>query len=171
MSVIQKKICLLGDFAVGKTSLVRQFVEGRFDDRYIGTIGVKVSRKSLSRPYGSLNLLVWDMTGGKEIGSPHRTSYLQGAAGAIIVCDLTRRETLNVFERYAQEMHILNPQTSLTFVGNKVDMVESRVVSESDLQAVCRDLAVESYFITSAKTGEQVENAFLNLAEQIEAKI
>ena len=169
MSVIQKKICLLGDFAVGKTSLIRRLVEGRFDDRYMGTIGVKVSRKPLSRPYGILNLLIWDMTGSKEVGSQSRASYLHGAAGALIVCDLTRRETLKTFESYARQMQKLNPQTSLVFVGNKVDLVNERTILNSELQAVCTALAVESYFLTSAKLGEQVENAFLRLAEQIEA--
>jgi GTPase SAR1 family protein len=61
--VIQAKICLLGDFAVGKTSLVRQFVEGRFDEKYLSTIGVKVSRKIVSRPNLELHFLLWDLAG------------------------------------------------------------------------------------------------------------
>ncbi|MBK8429800.1 MAG: hypothetical protein IPL28_00260 [Chloroflexi bacterium] len=61
MNTIQKKVCLLGDFAVGKTSLVRRFVEGRFDDRYLSTIGVKISRKTITRAEYILNLLVWDL--------------------------------------------------------------------------------------------------------------
>ncbi len=101
MNEIQKKVCLLGDFAVGKTSLVRRFVEGRFDDKYLSTIGVKISRKTLARPYGALHLIVWDLAGGEEFGA--ESSYLRGAAGALIVGDLTRRETLESFERYAAD--------------------------------------------------------------------
>jgi small GTP-binding protein len=170
MPVIQKKICLLGDFAVGKTSLVRRFVEGRFDDRYLGTIGVKISRKALTRPYGEMNLLVWDMTGGEELGTQSRVSYLRGAAGALIVCDLTRHETLEVFRRYSQQMRMLNPKTSLVFVGNKVDLRAERMVSDAELHAICTTLGSATYFLTSAKVGDQVEAAFLHLTELIEAQ-
>jgi small GTP-binding protein len=170
MPVIQKKICLLGDFAVGKTSLVRRFVEGRFDDRYLGTIGVKISRKTIARPYGELNLLVWDMTGGEELGTQSRASYLRGAAGAIIVCDLTRHETLEIFRRYTHQMRTLNPKTSLVFVGNKVDLIAERNISDTEMQAICATLGSDTYFLSSAKTGEQVETVFLHLADQIEAQ-
>ena len=66
MHTVQKKVCLLGDFAVGKTSLIRRFVEGRFDDRYLSTIGVKISRKTVTRADHLLNLLIWDLAGGDE---------------------------------------------------------------------------------------------------------
>ncbi len=112
-TVVQKKICMLGDFAVGKTSLMRRFVEGKFDDKYMSTIGVKISRKIIFRSYGQLNLLVWDMTGGDDFGTQARSSYLRGASAALVVCDLSRRETLTVLERYAQQMQQLNPQTPL----------------------------------------------------------
>ena len=167
MPIIQKKICLLGDFAVGKTSLVRKFVEGRFDDRYLSTIGVKISRKTLARPYGDLNLLVWDLAGGDEFSA--QSSYLRGAAGALIVCDLTRRETLAAFERYARQVRALIATTPLVFVGNKVDLVAERAISDADLQDACTPPG-GPYFLSSAKTGEQVEAAFLRLAEQLEAR-
>lgn len=88
MKVVQKKVCLLGDFAVGKTSLVRRFVEGHFEDKYLSTIGVKVARKSLDRDETKLNLLIWDLVGGNEF-SRSETGYLLGTAGALVVCDLT----------------------------------------------------------------------------------
>jgi small GTP-binding protein len=160
----------LGDFAVGKSSLMRRFVEGRFDDRYFSTIGVKISRKVIFRPYGQLNLLLWDMTGGDEIGSQARSSYLRGASGALVVCDLTRRETLTVFERYAQQMRTLNPQTALVLIGNKVDLVADRAISDADLQTVCTMLGSDRFFLSSAKTGAQVDEAFLYLASLIEPK-
>ncbi|HNO94753.1 MAG TPA: hypothetical protein PKJ84_11315, partial [Anaerolineales bacterium] len=74
MTTIQKKICLLGDFGVGKTSLVQRFVEGRFDDKYLSTMGVKISRKTLKRSYGKLNLLIWDVAGSNGFESSG-TSY------------------------------------------------------------------------------------------------
>jgi small GTP-binding protein len=169
-NVVQKKICMLGDFAVGKTSLMRRFVEDRFDDKYMSTIGVKISRKTIFRPYGQLNLLLWDMTGGDDLGTQSRASYLRGASGAMVVCDLTRRETLTVLERYAHQMRTLNPQTTLVLIGNKMDMLASRTISDADLQAVCNSLGSETFFLTSAKIGTQVETAFLHLAEKLEAQ-
>lgn len=165
MPAAQKKICLLGDFAVGKTSLVRRFVEGRFDDRYLSTIGVKISRRTLARSYGDLNLIVWDLAGGDEFGA--QSAYLRGAAGALIVCDLTRRETLGAFERYAVQVRTVNPNAALVFVGNKIDLVEQRAISDADLQETCAMFG-GPYLLCSAKTGEQVEAAFLSLAGALE---
>jgi len=170
-TVVQKKICMLGDFAVGKTSLMRRFVEGKFDDKYMSTIGVKISRKIIFRSYGQLNLLVWDMTGGDDFGTQARSSYLRGASAALVVCDLSRRETLTVLERYAQQMQQLNPQTPLVLIGNKIDLIAERAISDDDLRAVATSLGSETFFLTSAKTGAQVEEAFLHIAENIEPKL
>ena len=167
MTVIQKKICLLGDFAVGKTSLVRRYVEGRFDDRYLSTIGVKISRKTLARSYGDLNLLVWDLAGSDEFSS--QASYLRGAAGALVVCDLTRRETLAAFERYAHQLRSLNGAVPLVFVANKSDLPSERVLSDADLQAACAGLG-EPPLLTSARTGDNVEAAFIRLAACLDAQ-
>ena len=166
MKIVQKKVCLLGDFAVGKTSLVRQFVEGRFDDRYLSTIGVKVSRKTVLRPDYQLNLLVWDLVGGNEF-SRSETGYMVGTAGALIVCDLTRVDTLEALTRYANQVRTVNPDVSLLFLGNKVDLLEKRAITEEQLTAVTNEFN-GSYLFTSAKTGENVEAAFMQLAGLIE---
>ena len=96
MKAISKKVCLLGDFAVGKTSLVRRFVLNIFEDRYLSTIGVKVSRKTVVTPGPGdlieLTLMLWDLAGSEEFDQV-RASYLRGASGAVLVCDLTRPET------------------------------------------------------------------------------
>ena len=171
MRIIQKKICLLGDFAVGKTSLVRQFIEGRFDDKYHSTIGVKISRKTFSRPYGELHLLVWDLVGSSSgLASVESSSYLHGATGALIVCDLTRAESLASLERYAHQMQKQDPNISLTLVANKVDLKTERLISDADLKLISKAVGGGEFFLTSAKTGEQVEAAFLHLADQIEGQ-
>jgi len=170
MTTIQKKICLLGDFGVGKTSLVQRFVEGRFDDKYLSTVGVKISRKTLERSYGNMNMLLWDLAGSNGFESLSNT-YMQGATGALIVCDLTRRDTLIACENYARQMRIITPGAQLVFVGNKVDMAKERVVSVPDLLAVLSAFNERTFFLTSAKTGEQVEEAFIHLAEKIEEGI
>lgn len=168
MIQIQKKVCLLGDFAVGKTSLVRRFVEGRFDDKYLSTIGVKASRKTMLREDHILNLLIWDLAGGDDFTS-RDTSYLLGASGALIVCDLTRYETLNAFSYYTKQLLTLNPKVALVFAGNKVDLVSERAIALHDMEQVSDSLGAPFVF-TSAKTGEKVEEAFELLAAQLESK-
>lgn len=167
MSLIRKKICLLGDFAVGKTSLVRRYVEGRFEDKYLSTIGVKIARRSLTRPGGLLDLLIWDLAGSDEL-SRTAPKYLRGAAGALMVCDLTRPETLAAFDYYAQLLHTEAADVPTVLLGNKADLIDERLISEADLQAVCTALG-SRYLLTSAKTGENVEVAFDLLASALEA--
>ncbi len=166
MKVVQKKICLMGDFAVGKTSLVRRFVEGRFDEKYLSTIGVAVSRRTLSRDGYTLNLLIWDLVGGNEL-SHRETGYLAGTAGAIVVCDLTRPNTLETLQRYVHQVRVSNPQAALLLVGNKADLVAERMIDDEQLMAVSQALRTE-YFLTSAKTGQAVEEAFNYLADRLE---
>jgi small GTP-binding protein len=167
MTTIQKKICLLGDFGVGKTSLVNRFVEGRFDDKYLSTMGVKISRKTLTRSYGKMNMLVWDLAGGNGFEASAST-YMQGATGALIICDLTRRDTLAACENYARQIRTMNLGVQLVFVGNKADMDGERVVSVPDMLAALSVFGERTFFLTSAKTGEQVEETFTYLAEKIE---
>jgi small GTP-binding protein len=168
MTTIQKKICLLGDFGVGKTSLVNRFVEGRFDDKYLSTVGVKISRKPLKRSYGELNLLIWDLAGSNGFTSSLSENYMQGAAGAVVVCDLTRLNTLTAFQKYAKQIRSRNPKVQLVFVCNKADLMEDRTVSDTDVTTTLSELNESMFFVTSAKTGERVEDAFVHLAEKLE---
>ena len=165
---IQKKVCLLGDFAVGKTSLIRRFVKGRYDDKYRSTIGVKISRKPVQREERILNMLIWDLAGGDDFYKIGQ-SYLRGAAAALIVCDLTRVETVSSLEMYANQLQNLNGETKMVFVGNKADLESERMVTEAELKAIGEAFGSQ-YFVTSAKTGFQVEAAFRQLAEQIEIR-
>jgi small GTP-binding protein len=166
MTTLQKKICLLGEFAVGKTSLVRRFVEGRFEDKYLSTIGVKVSRRTLNRAYGELNLLVWDLAGSDDFNA--QSPYLRGAMGAVVVCDLTRYETLAGLARYGEIMRSINSKAGLVFVGNKCDLTAEHKITTADLSNASQPFQA-AHLLSSAKTGENVEAAFLKLAEQIDA--
>ncbi len=163
---IQKKICMLGDFSVGKTSLIEQFVYNRFDDRYLSTIGVKISRKSVDLGNNTLaHLLLWDLAGGEEF-SGSQSSYLRGAAGALLVCDLTRKETLSATKNYADQLLAIQPKASLIIAANKCDLTDQHEINETDLESLAAQLGVQ-FFITSAKTGEQVEDAFFTLASEV----
>jgi small GTP-binding protein len=166
MSAVQKKVCLLGDFAVGKTSLIRRYVEGRFDEKYLSTIGVKISRKVLQRPDHELNLLIWDLAGGDDIDQLSRR-YLLGAVGALLVCDLTRPETLDVIRRYAKVMHEVNRDSALILAGNKADLEEERALDDQRLADEAEALSLP-WLLTSAKDGQGVEEAFELLAGEIE---
>ncbi|MCB9077439.1 MAG: GTP-binding protein [Anaerolineaceae bacterium] len=167
MTSFRKKICLLGDYSVGKTSLIRRFVHNRFDDKYISTIGVNVSRKTVSvSPAGNVvevTMMIWDMAGGEEF-SQMQGSYLRGADGAILVCDLTRAHTLEQLETHAHNFLRINPASKLVIVANKKDLVNQVLLTgdQLDTLAVAFDTR---YFRTSAKTGDEVESAFRFLAQ------
>jgi len=169
---LTKKVCLLGDFSVGKTSLVRRFVEGRFDERYLSTIGVKVDRKilHLPTPAGEVALIImlWDLAGGPD-SAPVVPSYYRGAAGAVITCDLTRTDTVAGIGNYVERFQATNPAAKLVLAANKLDLVEQRQVSDEGVAAVGSALDAP-VFLTSAKTGVQVEEMFRKLGEMLVAE-
>lgn len=166
METYSKKICLLGDFAVGKTSLVRRFVYNRFDDQYISTIGVKVSRKSVMIPHAEavveMNFMVWDLAGGSTPGSV-ATSYLRGASGAILVCDLTRADTLPSLAQYGTALREIMPRAQLVVAANKMDLADEHQLTIAQVIEQAAQLDA-SYFLTSAKVGDAVDKAFRHLA-------
>lgn len=163
---ISKKVCLLGDFAVGKTSLVRRFVYDIFDDNYISTIGVKVSRKLVEVPHGDevveMTMMLWDMAGSEDFNWV-RTSYLRDAAGAILVCDLTRPATLINLETYVKDLRDINADVRLILAANKHDLTDQRKVTTEEIESVAGSFDAPC-FLTSAKTGEEVEALFQHLS-------
>jgi small GTP-binding protein len=163
MQTIQRKVCVLGDFAVGKTSLIRRYVEGIFDESYLTTVGVVVSRKTITYADASLNLLLWDLAGGQDFYNP---SYLGGLAGAFVVCDLTREATLPTLRAYVRVIGQANERAKVILLANKSDLVEMRVTSDEQLNAISQELG-SPLIVTSAKTGDQVESAFRTLADSL----
>jgi small GTP-binding protein len=166
---INKKICLLGDYAVGKTSLVRRFVYDRFDDRYISTVGVKVSRKTVALLHNDevieLVLMLWDLAG-SEAFSRVRSSYMRGAAGAVLVSDVTRPETLDSLMNYALDLRRISPGARLVLAGNKRDLVEQQRLMLEDIARSTAQLGAPC-FLTSAKTGGDVETLFRRLGQML----
>src|SRR5690242_619785 len=120
--MIQRKVCLVGDFSVGKTSLFNRFVYNRFSESYLSTVGVRLQRKMITVADREVSLVLWDTEGGKDI-SALKPSYLGGATGAVIVCDLTRVSTVLHCEAYAQLIRTHNPQIKLAIAGNKRDLL------------------------------------------------
>ena len=161
MDRIGRKICLLGDPAVGKTSLVRRFVYDRFDDRYITTMGTKVSRKEVRVEDSNFVLLIWDILGQKE--TRMHEVYYKGAKGAIIVGDITRKDTIEHVENWRRDLCNAVGTVPMITAINKMDLRDEWAV-EPD--AIREGLGGECVF-TSAKTGIGVEEAFMNLARRI----
>jgi small GTP-binding protein len=169
MPNLQKKICLLGMFGVGKTSLVRRFVENMFDEKYQSTIGVKVDRKRVAlsgqQTHAHVDLLVWDIASQDELQKPAQ-NYFRGAHGALAVHDLTRPESAQRLALYCERFLQVAPQAKIVFAGNKADLVEAQSFDAAQFQNLLGHLAAP-HLLTSAKTGENVEQAFQMLAEAI----
>jgi small GTP-binding protein len=161
--MLKKKVCLVGSFGVGKTSLVAQFVSGIFSDKYLTTIGVKIDKKLVSLEAGDLQLMLWDMAG-EERFEHLQTSYLRGAAGLIFVADGTRAETLDRAVEYAGEVQALESgAVPVVVLVNKSDLTADWEVGAEG--AVAERVGGLPFVLTSAKTGENVEAAFAQLCE------
>jgi small GTP-binding protein len=164
--VIQKKICLLGGFGVGKTSLVSQFVHSIFSDKYLTTIGVKIEKKSVALPDTQVELVIWDIYGHDDF-QKLRVSYLRGASGYLLVADGTRRaslETAMEVQRLAEEALGRVP---FILAVNKADLRAEWEIDDAALAE--RTRAGWRVVETSAKTGESVEGAFTALAREMVA--
>lgn len=162
--MIQKKVCMLGAYAVGKTSLVSRFVKSLFSDKYHTTVGVKVDKKVVAVGEEQVNLLLWDIYGEDDF-QKLRTSYLRGSSGYVLVVDGTRRETLEKAVILQSRAHEMLAGVPFVLMLNKADLVDKWEVDDSAVE----DLVGEGWptFRTSAKTGEGVEQAFLALARRM----
>ena len=177
--VISQKICLIGDFGVGKTSLIRQFVDRQFSDKYLSTVGVKISRKLVSIDNSidssrlddgelkQLQLVIWDIEGSTRFKGI-APSYLQGAKGALIVADVTRKSSIQNLKDHVQLFQTVNPQSNLIIALNKVDLIEVQE-RECFLQPIVDEFAALNTLVreTSAKTGEGVDQIFQTLARKM----
>ena len=171
MSITTKKICLLGDFNVGKTSLVRRFIEDKFSDRYLSTVGVKVSRKSVEiktdKEISWLDLLVWDLEGNTKFKSI-TPSYIKGASGSIIVADLSRSDTLKNLDRHLQLFFEVNPDSKAIVALNKADLIPTEKLAKLVENYQSRNFPkILSVYATSAKTGDFVNEMFESIAQAI----
>ncbi len=157
--MIQKKICMLGAFAVGKTSLVGRFVRQMFSDKYLTTVGVRIDKKELRVGDADIKLLLWDLHGEDEF-QRLQMSYLRGASGCVFVADGTNRVSLR--EAAALRGRALEHLGALPCVLalNKIDLHAQWEVGAEDL----RQWEGASIHRTSAKTGEGVEAMFHALA-------
>lgn len=154
-----KKIVILGHFGVGKTSLIRRFVKDSFSDNYKVTIGVHITKKVVEITADeTISLIIWDLEGTDDI-QMLRDSYLLGTHGVVFVFDVSRPST---FQNINEDLKIVKgktPKIPIMVVGNKVDLVIL-----NDLQTLLKDNNITANFLTSAKTGNSVNEMFTQLA-------
>jgi len=168
---LSKKIVLIGDPAVGKTSMIRKFVHDIFDDKYISTLGTKVSTKHLIFKHPKkeimveLKLMIWDIMGQRDYEMFQQSAYM-GSQGALIVCDITRRETLENLPQWISGLFNVTSEIPIVMIGNKNDLTDEKQFEFKDLKDVAKTFEVP-VFLTSAKSGENIENAFSMLGQNI----
>ncbi len=166
-----KKVCLLGDGAVGKTSLIRKYVYDDFDDKYLMTIGAKITKKSMlvkseeNNEEIKLTMMVNDIVGQVEFERLHK-QYYRGSKGGLFVCDLTRRDTLERVEWWLNSFRDVAGDVPVILLGNKLDLKEQHEITFEDMAKFAKKFNCP-YFLTSAKTGENVERAFENMGKRV----
>jgi small GTP-binding protein len=166
MTRLTAKVCVIGDFAVGKTSTIERFVSNQFSEKYLTTVGVKIDTKeiTLNEPAIDLKLVIWDVAGAERFGALE-FSYLRGAAGVVLVADGTRSQTVRAALGLREQVIERYGDMPFVFLMNKADLrssweVDARKLAE--VREVCPDV-----YESSAKTGAAVEDALLRLAERI----
>lgn len=160
-----KKICILGDPAVGKTSLVGRYVLQQFGEEYLSTIGARVCEKNveleLDGTKSTVELVIWDIAGQNQFTSV-TPSFYRGAEGALLVCDPSRRETFRNLFRWEHQFRENAAGQNLILLFNKSDLSDRWEVTRDEAGAVAKQLGYPCHF-TSAKTGDNVELSFSTL--------
>jgi len=161
---LKSKVCLVGEVAVGKTSLINRYVQNMFDDRYIMTMGTKVSKKSvgLDDVKGNdvtLEMTIWDIMGEKGFRQLLKEAYFYGAQGVLAVCDLTRPTTLEDLDDWIDHVIKVVGEVPVYIAVNKADLTSGARFDADAVQAFAKAYGAP-YGFTSAKTGAGVEDAF-----------
>ncbi|TXT66965.1 MAG: Small GTP-binding domain protein [Promethearchaeota archaeon] len=160
------KIVLLGEAGVGKTSLVYRFVQDTFRESYKSTLGVNLLKKDLDiEGYGATSAQIWDL-GGQESFKNLRQLYLEGANGALVIYDVTKRKTFDKLDEWISSFRESRGQEPLLLIGNKIDLKQRIQVSEKEGKKYAKEHGVD-FLLTSAKTGNNVEVAFKDLIKKI----
>ncbi|MFO7618844.1 MAG: Rab family GTPase [Thermoplasmata archaeon] len=172
-NIVKKNIVLLGDASIGKTSLIRRFVVDQFSDSYITTIGTKVTKKELTLTNGDkttdMTLMVWDIIGQRGYRYSQSISF-HNMHGALLVADLTRKETLDSLRSYWIPLLLrMTGPIPMIFLGNKADLESERQFDLREIEEVASTCtafgAQDICYLASAKTGMSVEEAFKNVAD------
>jgi small GTP-binding protein len=165
-ATVQRKICMLGGFSVGKTSLVKRYVQSVFSEAYLTTVGVKIDKKTVTLGDRTVHLILWDLAGEDDMASL-RMSYMRGSAGYVLVADGTRPATLETALSLRKRVEAEYGPLPFALLINKNDLREQWAVSDADLEELRRG----GWWVrsSSARTGEGVDDAFTDLASRVAA--
>jgi small GTP-binding protein len=152
------KICLLGDGAVGKTSLVYRFIENRFSTDFKSTLGVNLLKRKINLGDDNVSVQIWDL-GGQEAYKKLRKLYLEGSQGGLVVFDVTNRKSFDNLDDWVSSFKQSQATAPMVLIGNKIDLKDQCKVPEDEAKAYAKKNNM-MYMNTSAKTGEKVEDAF-----------
>jgi len=172
---MKAKVCLVGEGAVGKTCLIRRFIHEQFDDKYISTLGAKVSKKEINvagpNPGDNLkmDMTIWDIMGEKGFRELLKEAYFHGAQGILAVCDVTRRATLADLSEWIEAVNRVTGNIPVVYLGNKSDLTENVQVTEEELRKFATSQKAP-WLYTSAKTGLNVEKAFGELGRLVSSR-
>ncbi|WKN33697.1 GTP-binding protein [Porifericola rhodea] len=158
---VSKKVILLGRYGVGKSSLVRQFVYHKFSEQYMTTIGVSIEKKVVQLGENELSMIIWDIAG-ESSHAKVPDAYKLGAEGVIYVFDMSRPATYQHLQEELDSLQKLLVNVPILLVGNKKDLL-----SEKEQNEILKSLPLSPYALSSAKTGENVEDIFLALAQKL----
>lgn len=166
MTFVTSKVCVVGDFAVGKTSVVERFVRNQFSEKYLTTVGVKVDTKQIELPDLDVShkLVLWDVAGADRFGATE-FAYLRGASGHIFVADGTRPTTLRAVRELREQIAMQFGSLPCVLLVNKNDLRSEWGVSDEKMTLLGEDFC--QVYSTSAKTGDAVESALCDLSRRI----
>jgi small GTP-binding protein len=171
------KICLVGEKAVGKTCLVRRLIFNEYADSYICTMGTKVTSKKITVSHPKtkepidINLMIWDIMGQQSFRKLLQKAYFLGAQGIVAVCDNTREQTLNDLNGWIDGIQNKTEELPTVFLGNKSDLVEMQEIGLNELKSFASGYDSYGAYLSSAKTGLNVELAFDILGKKILADL
>ena len=164
------KIVVLGEAAVGKTSLINQYVEYTFKEDYKPTLGANIIRKDvfIEEINAKIRLIMWDLAG-QEKYNVIRSMYFQGCVGALLVYDVTRPNTFELINsKWLMDFKkFVKKEGTYVLIGNKIDLSDQRAVSAEDGKKLADEVKASDYIETSAKLNQNVETAFKNLIVRI----
>ncbi len=159
------KITILGEKNVGKTSLVYRYIENKFRDSYKATLGVNLLKKDMEVDDNSVSAQIWDL-GGQDSFKSLRKLYLEGSNGALVIFDLTERKTFDRLNEWVDSFKEARGEQPMVLIGNKSDLENQRKITEMEASNYAKENNME-LILTSAKTGQNVEEAFIILTKRI----
>ena len=162
---IMKKVIMLGDLAVGKTSLVNRYVFDVFGDEYISTIGTKVVKKKLVHRDKNMILMIWDIAG-ETVFNHIRKAYFRGAEAGLVVADYTRKETLDDISEWISSFQEITSNAPVLILINKSDLKNEKAFTLDEANQMAKRFNTKA-LVTSAKNGKNVEEAFHKITEMI----